>query len=41
LGESSEELSRLILGERGSGVLGDRAKNEGTNRNRSPSRGER
>lgn len=39
LGESSEKLRRLLLGERSGGVFGKRTKNERMNRNRSPSRG--
>jgi hypothetical protein len=41
LGESSEKLSRLLLGERSGGVFGKRTKNERMDRNRSPSWGER
>jgi hypothetical protein len=40
LGECSEKLRRLLLGERSGGVFGKRAENEWMNRNRSPSRGE-
>ena len=40
LGECSEKLRRLFLGERSAGVFGKRAENEWMNRNRSPSRGE-
>jgi hypothetical protein len=40
LGEGSEKLRRLLLGERSGGVFGKRAENEWMNRNRSPSRGE-
>ncbi len=40
LGECSEKLRRLLLGERSGGVFRKRAENEWMNRNRSPSRGE-